>query len=132
MQHLQCACSRGPPTVAISSIKVKPWHSLLQHRKQDWLNFCEVGIVELVKKLFRLIKVHHIKRVVESLKIEFSIVLGDGTVPNSEMEECILIEHTLSNLSSDAIVSNLSNNIKIYVETITQVKSTAASETGHI
>ena len=66
-----------------------PLHSLLQHRKQDWLDFCKVGIVELVRQFFRLIKVHHIKRVVESLKIEFSMVLGDGTVPDSKMEECI-------------------------------------------
>ena len=36
-------------------------------------------------------------------------------------------------MSSDAIVSNLRNDIKTYMEaTIAQVKSRAASETGHI
>ena len=42
-----------------------------------------------------------------------------------------LIEHALSNLSSDAIVSDLSNDIKIYMKTIARVKSRAASETGY-
>lgn len=106
-----------------------PWHSLLQHRKQDWLDFCEVGIVELVGQHYRLIKAHHIERVIESLKTELSIVLSDGTFPESEDEERILIDRTLDNLSSDAIVGDLRNDIKIYMEaTIARVKSRAISK----
>ena len=62
----------------------------------------------------RLIKAHHIERVIESLKTELSMVLVDGTFPKSESEERVLIEHVLSNLSSDAIISDVQNDIKIY------------------
>ena len=89
--------------------------------------------MELVGQHFRLIKAHHIERVIESLKTELSMVLGDGTVPDSEVEERVLIEHALSNLSSDAIMSDLRNDIKIYMEaTIARVKSRAISKVPEI
>ena len=63
--------------------------------------------MELVGQHCRLIKAHHIERVIESLKIELSMVQGDGTFPKSESKEQVLIKHALSNLSSDAIISDL-------------------------
>ena len=85
--------------------------------------------MELFGQHYRLIKAHHIERVIESLKTELSMVLGDGTFPDSENEQRILIEHTLSDLLSDAIVSDLRKDIMIYMEaTITQVKSRAISK----
>ena len=52
--------------------------------------------MELVGQHYCLIKAHHIERVIKSLKTELSMILGDGTFPDSEIEERILIEHTLS------------------------------------
>ena len=87
----------------------------------------QVRIVELVGQHYRLIKTHHIDRAVESLKTELSMVLCDGTFPESE--EQILIDHALSNLSSNVIVSNLQSDIRIYMEAlIAHVKWRAISK----
>ena len=76
-----------------------------------------------------MIKTHHIERVIESLKTELAIVLDDGTVPDSETQEKDLIEPALSNLTSEAIVSDLRSDVKIYMEaTIARVKSRAISK----
>ena len=81
----------------------------VQHKKQDWTDFCAVGIVELYRQYYRSIKARHIDLVFTSLRNELASSLVDGTLEEddkSQVAEKQDVEQALSSLSSEAIVED--------------------------
>ena len=81
----------------------------VQHKEQDWTDFCAVGIVELYRQYYRSIKARHIDLVFTSLRNELASSLVDGTLEEddkSQVAEKQDVEQALSSLSSETIVED--------------------------